>query len=82
MKGGFEPATLETQVEHSTTEPKPLLISHVKATFGWSWHIISELLMFFNGFPALYLVTISLVWGKCSHTRHNTAPTLVCRWHL
>ena len=25
MKGGFEPATLESQVEHSTTEPKPLL---------------------------------------------------------
>ena len=24
MKGGFEPATLESQVEHSTTEPKPL----------------------------------------------------------
>ena len=27
MKGGFEPATLESQVEHSTTEPKPLLRS-------------------------------------------------------
>ena len=26
MKGGFEPATLESQVEHYTTEPKPLLI--------------------------------------------------------
>ena len=26
MKGGVEPATLESQVEHSTTEPKPLLI--------------------------------------------------------
>ena len=26
MKGGFEPATLQSQVEHSTTEPKPLLI--------------------------------------------------------
>ena len=25
MKGGFEPTTLESQVEHSTTEPKPLL---------------------------------------------------------
>ena len=25
MKGGFEPATIESQVEHSTTEPKPLL---------------------------------------------------------
>ena len=24
MKGGFELATLESQVEHSTTEPKPL----------------------------------------------------------
>ena len=30
MKGGFEPATLESQVEHSTTEPKPL--SQLKAT--------------------------------------------------
>ena len=35
---------------------------------GWSWHFISELLMIFSGFPALYLVTISLVWKKFSHT--------------
>ena len=25
MNGGFETATLESQVEHSTTEPKPIL---------------------------------------------------------
>ena len=37
MKGGFEPATLESQIEHSTTEPKPLLnvenFYHVTFTF-------------------------------------------------
>ena len=32
----------------------------VKAMLGWSWHIISELLMIFSRFPALNLVTISL----------------------
>ena len=29
MKGGFEPTTLESQVEHSTTEPKPLLSNKI-----------------------------------------------------
>ena len=30
MKGEFEPATFESQVEHSTTEPKPLLAAKLK----------------------------------------------------
>ena len=33
MKGGFEPASLESEVEHSTTEPKPLLSANELAWF-------------------------------------------------
>ena len=36
----------------------------VKATLGWSWHIISALLINVTGHPEVYLHTISIVLKK------------------
>ena len=72
MKGGFEPATLESQVEHSTTEPKPLLSRvRVRYTRFIHWAYLVQLqcqctftLYIYVLYPVKHKIRLTIVYLK------------------